>query len=128
MALHNEILVGRFNRFLQKHLGMKGHPPAPQLASDIGVSLNLHSDAENLYLEGWEAFGVNVLQPASAGNVNELRLRNPTGSNVIAVVYTILVGVHGSNRVICEFATPGLDLGTSQTTAVRGLDGRTRPS
>ncbi len=43
MALFNEILVGRYNRFLQRLLSMKGHPPAPQLASEIQPNFDVES-------------------------------------------------------------------------------------
>src|SRR5216684_5571265 len=126
MALYNEINVGRFNRMLQKHLGMKGHPPTPQLSSDLQVALNFHSDNENLYLEGWESFAVNVLQAASVGNGNEVRLRNPAASNVIALVMHIAVASLAANRVDLQYGTVSADLGTAQ--AVRAIDSRGRPA
>lgn len=86
MARYNEILVGRYNRFLQKLLQMKGGPPAAQLAGDIQVNLNLFNGNENRYLEGWGQYGVSFTQAAVALNLNAFRLRNPVGSGVIAVV------------------------------------------
>jgi len=124
MALYNEINVGRFNRFLQKHLGMKGHPPAPQLSSDMQVGFNIHSDNENLYLEGWESFGVNVLQPAQAGLLNEVRLSNPSTSNVIALVTKVSASSAGIARIDLQIGPQAALLGTSQL--VRSLDARGR--
>ena len=124
MALYNEINVGRFNRFLQKHLGMKGHPPAPQLSSDMQVGFAIHSQNENLYLEGWESFGVNVLQAASAGNVNEVRLRNPITSNVVALVTKVSASAAGIARIDFQMGTTSVDLGTAQL--VRSMDSRGR--
>ncbi len=126
MALYNEILVGRFNRFLQKHLGMKGGPPSPQLAGDIQPQLALHSDNENFYLEGWESFGVAPLQVAGGLILNEIRLRNPTTSNVVALLQMIRVTANAVCRYDLQYGQPGADLPTAQT--VRSLDTRGRPA
>ena len=128
MALYNEINVGRFNRFFQKHLGMKGGPPAPQLSGDVQPSLALHSDDENLYLEGWESFGISVLFAASPANGNEFRLRLPTTGNVIVLVEKIMAACGGTgSRCDLQYGQPGADLGTSQQASVRSLDPRGRP-
>jgi hypothetical protein len=90
LAIYNEILVGRFNRALQKYFGIKGGPPAPQLASDIQVAHNLESGQENRYLEGWFLYGIGKQFAAGgAGNTNQLRLRNPVTSGSVAVITKI---------------------------------------
>ena len=92
MALYNEILVGRYNRFFQKFFGMKGGPPVPQLGGEVTPSFPLFSGVENRTLEAWTRFataqGVAAL---GAGTNSNLRLRNPKGSNVVAVFEKILV-------------------------------------
>lgn len=89
MAVYNEILSGRFNRALQKLFSMKGSPPAPQLAGEIGVTHNLNSGVENLYLEGWNLYANNTFQAAVAASLTGVRLRNPTNSGVIMVVQKV---------------------------------------
>ena len=88
MARYNEILVGRYNRRLQKLLGMKGEPPAPQLSSEISTSLLLFSGNEERYLEGWNLFAIAgfVLEVGGLTPVR-IRLRNPPGSGVVGVLY-----------------------------------------
>jgi len=90
MALFNEILVGRFNRGIQKLFGIKGGPPAAQLSSEIAVNHQLQSGAENRYLEGWNLLS-GVYQTAVSGAAQNaaLRFRNPAGSNTIAVFFAI---------------------------------------
>lgn len=85
MARYNEILVGRYNRFLQKLFAMKGGPVAPQLASEIAPAFPLFSGVENRYLESWNLFGFRVAIAAVALNASGFRFRNPAGSNVVAV-------------------------------------------
>jgi len=40
MAKFNEILAGRYNRFLQKLFQMKGGPPSAQLSSEITTNIS----------------------------------------------------------------------------------------
>jgi hypothetical protein len=109
MARYNEILVGRFNRFLQKLLGLKGGPPAPQLASDIGPTFEVEQVAvENRYLLTVDSFATTVTQAGVAAVISTIKLRNPVGSNVMAVFEKILV-----SSSVTE--TPALAMGTDQT-------------
>ena len=90
MARFNEILVGRFNRGLQKLTGIKGTAPVPVLASEIMAAFPLPIGAEYRYLDSWQLYGVGALVAAGgAGNIGILQLRNPSGSNVVAVVTKI---------------------------------------
>jgi hypothetical protein len=91
MARYNEILVGRYNRFLQKLLGLKGGPPSPQLASEITSGFVLFNGVENRNLEGWDKFGGSFQQPAVGAQNSCARIRNPAASNIIAVIEKILV-------------------------------------
>lgn len=91
MAVYNEIGIGRWNRFIQKLTDMKGGPPARQLSSEIQFAHPFFHGVENRYLESWDRFGsVGVVPAAGAGNGGGLRLRNPVGSNVVAVVESLL--------------------------------------
>jgi hypothetical protein len=90
MALFNEILVGRFNRALQKVFGLKGGPPAPQLAGEIGATVNMLWGAETQYLEGWQNYAIAVVVAVGgAGTRCGVRIDNPKGSNVCAVIEKI---------------------------------------
>jgi hypothetical protein len=86
MAKYNEILTGRYNRFIQKLFAMKGPAPAPQLSSDIAMQMSLFNGVENRYLEAWNRFGVSFGVAAAAGISSSMRVRNPLGSNVVAVI------------------------------------------
>lgn len=87
MAKFNEILVGRYNRALQKQLGIKGEPPSPQLTSEITPILELDKlPLELRFLHGWRVWAAGVDTGPSAGNLNGLRLRNPVGSGVVGII------------------------------------------
>jgi len=85
MAVYNEIGIGRWNRFIQKITDIKGSPPARQLASEIVFQHPIFHGAENRYLESWDRYGLSFNVGAAAGNVSAIQLRNPSGSNIIAV-------------------------------------------
>lgn len=86
MALFNEIQVGRYNRFVQKLLSMKGPPTMPTVSSDLMFVHPMSSGVENRYLEGWDLFAFAKTVTGSVGNAQQLELRNPDTSNTIAVI------------------------------------------
>ena len=117
MAIFNEILEGRFNRFLQKFFAIKGGPPVRQLGSEIMPVFQIFNGVENRWLEGWQQYGFVTVQAAGgAGVPSGVRLRNPVGSNVLAVITKIRVhiGVVVDNGV-------GLFIGR-QTAAIAGIE------
>jgi hypothetical protein len=87
MAKFNEILAGRFNRFLQKYLSMKGGPPAAQLASEIMGQFDVEDlPVELRALMGYDRFSVSIVGAAVAAQTSGLQLRNPLNSGVICIL------------------------------------------
>lgn len=125
MARFNEILVGRYNRALQKLFGIKGDAPVPILASEIMPSWSLFAGIENRYLESWYRYGCGIDIPAGAAGKNgQVRLRNPTGSNVIAVVEKVTMNPTAVLTMAVQIGQPSTDLGTLQAGSMKQLDGR----
>jgi hypothetical protein len=89
MARFNEILVGRYNRFIQKLFSMKGDASLFQFSTEMGASIVVFNGAENRYLEQWDRFALGIQQLAVAAVPSTIKLRNPVGSNVIAVLEKI---------------------------------------
>ena len=112
MARYNEILVGRLNRFLQKYLSMKGDAPSPQLASDWTPTINFDAGVELRYLQGWNRFGLWINQIAVAANQSGIRLRNPVGSNIIAVVEKLVINFQSTTSMQMSHGTATADLAT----------------
>jgi hypothetical protein len=102
---------------------MKGGPPSPQLASEISPALLLFSGVENRYLEQFELFAATTTLAASVGNNGAVQIRNPAGSNVIAVVEKITVSTTVAGEIVASVGS-GVDLTTFAAVA-RG-DGRSR--
>jgi hypothetical protein len=126
MARYNEILIGRWNRYLQKLCSIKGGPPSPQLASEIAPTFDVEKPAvESRYLLGWNRFGFGLQILGAVGNPSQIRLRNPTGSGVIAVIESIIVYQSPNDRIQLTYTATAADL-VAQT--VIPLDGRSGTS
>jgi len=121
MAKYNEILVGRYNRFLQKLLSIKGEPPAPQLASEITPQFNVEDiPLELRQLLGWTSWGTFIFVAASVGNLSAVRIRNPVTSNAIIILEKIHVDVGAANNnVIVNRQITNSDLGATFSGALR---------
>jgi len=91
MAKFNEILAGRYNRFLQKLFQLKGGPPSAQLASEVMPTFPFFNGRENRWLEGWSTFALARAQVAVAGITPVVRLRNPPTSNIVCIFERLLV-------------------------------------
>ena len=91
MAGYNEIQVGRYNRSLQKLLSLKGPASMNELSTTLQAVLAVFHSSENRYLEGWDLFGLTDSIAAVAAQQTFYYLRNPAGSNVVAVVTDIFV-------------------------------------
>jgi hypothetical protein len=128
MALYNEILVGRFNRLLQKLTGLKGKTGAPQLAGEIMPVIPFFYGAENRFLEGWDRFAASASIAAVAAQSGAARLRNPAGSNLLVVIEFISFSniVAADLPILFNSVTNTTDLGTIQNPA--NLDARGRPN
>jgi hypothetical protein len=127
MAIYNEILVGRYARMLQKLFGIKGTVPTKQLAGEVAPAFPLFNGVENRYLESWDRFGASAAQTASVGNNSGFRLRNPVGSNVIAVIEQLRFEVDTANSPISIETGPAVAAGDGATVYTpRGLDPRGR--
>src|SRR5260370_10496923 len=89
MARFNEILAGRYNRYLQKLLQIKGGPRSAQLASEIMGQITLFHGSETMYLHGWDLYAAGFDIGPVAAVTSGVRLRNPVNSGVVGVVYKL---------------------------------------
>lgn len=129
MALFNEILVGSYNRALQKLTGIKGGVPSPQLASEIIPVLPIKSGVENDYLFSWENYSLVTSIGPSVGNASGIRIRNPVGSNIIAVLKkVVMLTTVADNVIIVSYALVSAGDMLSAVSPGRALDTRVRPS
>ncbi len=113
MAKFNEILVGRFNRALQKLLSMKGGPPSAQLATEITPNIQFNSMGQDFRaLEDWYRFGILTEVVSNVGNQSAVRFRNPPSSNRIVVIEKLFAGNEAAGIVnfVLETQTVNTDL------------------
>jgi len=133
MAGFNEILTGRFNRYLQKLTQIKGSPPVPSLATEMMPTIPTEPPelpVENRYLAGIDQFWLAITTGVAVGANVGVRLRNPAGSNTLVTIEWL-----GFSETQNEIVSPYLimhilpnnsagDLPSSQT-ASTAIDGRT---
>lgn len=114
---YNEILAGRYNRGLQKLFQMKGGPPVPQLGSDISATIDVDTmlALENRILMSVRSFSRSATIPAGgAGNRSAYRLRNPSNSNVVAIIEKVSFwGTLADQPFLTRGPQPTTDYGTS---------------
>jgi hypothetical protein len=124
----NQIQTGRFNRLVQKLFSIKGPANLSEVGAEILPILPIRIGNEIRFFEGWGRFGqAVVLGAGGAGNISAFRLRNPSGSNVIAVVEKILVSNSGAATDTAESLFHGAvatDLGTINAGVAQRFDAR----
>jgi len=128
MAVYNEIGIGRWNRFIQKLTDMKGGPPARQLSSEIQFQHEIFAGQETRYLQAWDRFGLGVTLSAIAAQRSGLRLSNPSGSNIIAVIEKAQVSTVTAQIVNLEYGTVVSSLGSALVGVPMEARGRTAPT
>jgi hypothetical protein len=127
MARFNEILVGRYNRLVQKLFSMKGGASLVTIADEMMPVLPFFHGVENRYLEGWDRFGFNVSVAGTVGNNSGVRIRNPSASNVIVVFEKLnVVPLTAADQPLLQIIGSAADLGTLVASANSRLDTRGR--
>lgn len=117
MARFNEILAPRLNRALQKFTGIKGPAPTPQLSTEFLPVFPFFWGAEMRAMESWARFGIATLQGALAAQQSYVKLRNPAGSRVVAVVEKM--NISNSNAAAAEYRIGfGSNTGNTNTDTV----------
>lgn len=125
MALYNEILVGELGEVLNRRLAMKAGNPAPSLAPEIMPVLGLEMDRPEWHWLGRSLlWGCGGLKTAVAGNRTVAQLRNPLGTNVIAVVERVSVETNATSPVYMDLSNVDIAGSLTQTETPRRRDGR----
>lgn len=126
MARFNEILVGRYNRFVQKHFSMKGPASLASISDEMMPIWAFRNGVENLYLEAFDRFGTAVAIAAVAAQVQGARLRNPAGSNVVVIVEKFSASASPASQLNWSYGPLSTDLSTPMS--IGQLDSRGRTS
>lgn len=80
------INLGRWSRRVERYFNMKGGGGLMDVEQTVRVVLPIASGPEDRYLEGWNIFHGSTDVAAVAAQFSRTLLRNPAGSNVVAVV------------------------------------------
>ena len=103
MALFNEILVGRLNRWVQKFYAIKsGSASLTQLLPTIQTINPVFSGAEDRYLQAFIQQSVFFSVAAVAAQFGQCQIRNPLGSGVIVTVYQVVVSAGSADNPLLQ--------------------------
>lgn len=80
------VWLGRFERWLEKYFNAKGGGVVLDIEPSVRCVISLPIGNEDRYLQSWNRFISAPTVNALAANSGGARLRNPAGSNVIAVI------------------------------------------
>jgi hypothetical protein len=122
MAIYNEILVGRYNRALQKLFAIKASPPVRQLGGEVLPTIEVDNlyNLENRLTAQLRTFAFNTnVAAGGAGNRAGFRLRNPPGSGALGIIEKIVLGNSLIDQPLIQLGGP---VGTGDlTTSLVGL-------
>jgi hypothetical protein len=123
MAQLNEILVGRFNRGLQKLFGIKGHTPVASLAPEIMPVSSVFSGQETRYLDGWNRYSGSIAIAAQAAATVGLQVHIPVGvTTLLVVIEKISIETAAAQEIDLSQSLAIGSLGTAQ--GASGMDTR----
>lgn len=126
MARFNELQVGRYNRYFQKILSMKGRASVVTLADEIIPVLPISAETEDRFMQGWDSYALGDAVAGVAAQQGVYALRNPAGSNVVAVITRLNIQVSAADIIVVRMQngnTSALAGGTAGIAAVN-LDTR----
>lgn len=124
-----DVWLGRFSRWVEKVFNAKGGPVLVDVAPSVQPVLSLDKGVDQRYLEGWNRFSVVAATTAVAANFGRVRLRNPTGSNVIVVIEQITVTpIAGADNPIVTWGATTSDLIGPVTLSFTRIDPRGNPT
>lgn len=110
MARFNEILVGRYNRALQKLLQMKGPASLVTLSDEMFAVYPFFHGVETRYLEGWQRYRWPGQVAAVAAQQGSVQIRNLPGSNVVGVIESIQIASGNAQNIDISLGSAAGDL------------------
>jgi len=128
MARFNEILTGRYNRFLQKLMQMKGGPPSAQLATEIAPNFEIEQlPVELRVLMSFDRYYGGMFVTGVAAQDAAWQATNPVGSGAIVVIESLILSVGATNSVVNVSVTDGAQAPLTNGSAPTRVDSRSNP-
>lgn len=118
------IYVARISQWIEKRFSAKGGNVITDIDQSAVVQLPWESGVEDLYLKGWNRYIASFAVTAVAAQFSRALLRNPTGSNVIAVVESLWLNPSTAVDYTLENSQPDLATVQAPGTQLRRLDAR----
>lgn len=119
--------LGRWSRRVERYFNMKGGGGLMDVEQSLRMVLSFASGVEERYLEGWNRFAVVANQAAVAAQNSRCRIRNPVGSNMIAVIEQLSLFTSGPDNPLVTWGPTTTDLTTLVTLSSTRMDPRGSP-
>lgn len=120
------VWLSRFSRWLEALNNAKGGPVVFDIEANAGMMWVPFSGVEDRYLQGWNRYANSFSVAAVAAQFGNIKMRNPTGSNVIAVLER-LVWIAASDSPQLGFGASTTDLTAIVSNTFSRLDPRGNP-
>lgn len=122
------IYIYRLSQWIEKKFNAKGGNVITDMESVARTVVSLPIGVEDRYLNGWNRFALNANVPAVAAQFSRARLRNPTGSNVIAVIEKLSVTeTAGTDTPFVTWGPTTTDLASIISNTATRIDPRGNP-
>ncbi len=99
-----------------------------ELSTTLQTVIAILNGVENRYLEGWDRFAVYTGITGVGGQANGGELRNPVGSNVLAVIEKAAVTMTNSDYPQLAYGLTNVDRANILGTTFARVDPRGRPA
>lgn len=80
------VSVFKLSRWLEQRFNVKGGVPIQDIDPLVKLAFLFKTGNEDRYLQGWNRFAMAAVVGAVAAQFGAVRLRNPAGSNLVAVI------------------------------------------
>lgn len=117
MTVPGLVQVPRYAEALKRLLGLKDYPVAPTVATELLPVLVAEqlTRPEFQRMAGVRIASGSISVPADAGNVSNVQLLNPAGSNTLVVVERCVISAGAASVVVVGFRASALTTLTGNT-------------
>lgn len=122
-----DVWLGRFSRWVEKWLNIKGGPALVDLDPQARVVFPYSIGVEDRYLQGWNRFAVVANVAAVSAQFSRARIRNPVGSNVMIVIEQLTIDSSVADTPLVTWGATTTDLTTLVTLTFTRMDPRGNP-
>lgn len=121
------VWLGRYSDWLTRLLNSKGGPLLVDVDPSLRAVAAVQEGNEDRYLQGWNRFGFALGVSAVAANFPTFQIRNPAGSNIVAVVESLTFFQSAADEPSLTWGATVTDLTSVASLTFTRIDPRGQP-